>query len=283
MELDSAEGCLPAGFNSAVCMEIAFRDDEALLDSLIDLAMCLDNIVQDTHRKSISSTLMPSMSEPELMQLGTTCLSTSNLSVLVRSPRSMHTSHGGASKPQPTLVSTATYVSIPPFIVEAQILHSDQHVVISTMIDSGSSGHHHTAVTLQLPLLHLNNPLQISTINGSLIEKGTIQLCTKSVILQISSHHFEEISLLITNTPKYPIILGIPWLQTHDFQISWTQHGIIKCSSMSFGSPGSAVQVNIPDEYITFKDVFSKAKANGLPPHQTYDGVIDLLPNIMPP
>lgn len=45
------------GLKSEVCKEIACRDDDALLDSLIDLAI--------QRRRFISSTSMPSMSEPE--------------------------------------------------------------------------------------------------------------------------------------------------------------------------------------------------------------------------
>lgn len=73
---------------------------------------------------------------------------------------------------------------------------------------------------LQLPLQCLNSPPKVSTTDGSSVGEETIQLCTEPIKMQISSLHYKEISLLITNTPNYPTILGIPWLHLHDCQIS---------------------------------------------------------------
>lgn len=50
----------------------------------------------------------------------------------------------------------------------------------------------------------------------------------------------------------------------------------------SIESPESTVKVQIPEEYKTFTDVFSKNKASGLPPHRPYDCTIDLLPGTTP-
>lgn len=190
---------------------------------------------------------MPSMSEPKPMQLGNMCFSTreqercwrkrlclfyGNARHLIsqclscQSSQSGHAIHGGAYKPWLTSVNTASYVSIPSYIIKAQILHLDRPFVIRAMIGSCSAGNfidHHTALKLQLPLRCLNKPLQINSIDDSLVWGGTIQLCTAPIILQVSSLRFEEISLLVTNTPEHPIILGIPWLQLHNPQISRRQ------------------------------------------------------------
>lgn len=83
------------------------------------------------------------------------------------------------------------------------------------MIDSGSMGNfinHATTLILQLPLHHLNNTPWISTIDGHPIREWKILLNTGLIKLQVSSLHVEEISLLVTNTPKHPNILGTPWL-----------------------------------------------------------------------
>lgn len=50
----------------------------------------------------------------------------------------------------------------------------------------------------------------------------------KLSVSALPSSHFrpaaytEQLSILITNTPKHPIILGTPWLQLHDPLISWS-------------------------------------------------------------
>lgn len=49
-------------------------------------------------------------------------------------------------------------------------------------------------------------------------------------------------------------------------------------SSTSVKSPESQIQENIPEEYQEFMEVFSKVKTTGLPSHQSYDCMSDLLP-----
>lgn len=54
-------------------------------------------------------------------------------------------------------------------------------------------------------------------------------------------------------------------------------------ASTSIESPKTADQVEIPEEYTDLREVFSKAKDSGLPPHCTYDCANDLLPGTSPP
>lgn len=82
-------------------------------------------------------------------------------------------------------------------------------------------------------------------------------------------------------------------------QISWHDKKTVKWSrscqnhclylpqtvlaSTSVESPDSLVTTVIPKEYLEFKEVFSKTKASGLPPHRPYNCAIDLLPGTTPP
>lgn len=64
------------GLNENICTKMACLDDEASLDSLIDLAIQLDNLLRDR-----GLVLLPCLSQPELppppevMQLGRLCVS----------------------------------------------------------------------------------------------------------------------------------------------------------------------------------------------------------------
>lgn len=104
---------------------------------------------------------------------------------------------------------------------------------------------------------------------------------------------------LITKSPQHPIILGWPWLQTHNPLISWKTGEISKWSESCLKNclcSVTPVQLNsiatnlenpenplIPDEYKDLYEAFSKKKATHLPPHREYDCCIDLLPGTTPP
>lgn len=47
-------------------------------------------------------------------------------------------------------------------------------------------------------------------------------------------------------------------------------------------SPEPMTKATIPPEYYDYKKVFSKAKASVLPPHQSHECAIDLLPGPHP-
>lgn len=117
-----------------------------------------------------------------------------------------------------------------------------------------------TAKQLNLALIKLNNPSKITAADGGNLGKRTVTH-TVSVTLLTSALHREEISFLISTTPKHPNILGNAWLKQHDPVIP---HVILhKCRALM--------------------DVFSKVKATGLPPHRDYDCKIKLMPGTQPP
>lgn len=118
-------------------------------------------------------------------------------------------------------------------ILKAHIYCSEQPIVLEALIDSRSAGNfidHNTAILHNIPLSKLNTTIRINTIDGGPIGDGEKSWCTQPIKFTVSSLHFETISLLVTNTPKMPIILGIPWLQQHNPLISWTCREITKVS-----------------------------------------------------
>lgn len=83
----------------------------------------------------------------------------------------------------------------------------------------------------QIPLQKLSCPIKLRTIDRGPIETGQINFCTEPLHMQLSSLHHEYISFLITDCPKYSIILGEPWLHQHNPSISWTDREIDAWSS----------------------------------------------------
>ncbi|KAI2667777.1 Transposon Tf2-6 polyprotein [Labeo rohita] len=101
----------------------------------------------------------------------------------------------------------------------------------------------------------------------------------------------------VTKIPSPAIILGHPWLVTHDPLISWTSHRIIHwgatcqelCLQAKAGTcsgESGALNVDreaIPVQYHDLAEVFSRRSAARLPPHRPYDLAIDLVPGAVPP
>lgn len=116
----------------------------------------------------------------------------------------------------------------------------------------------------------------------------------------VSRWEFASETFLVTIATKHnPIILGFPWMQHHDPQISWHDKEITKwlklchysclhlphivVASTTVKSLNFPVTTVIPEVYHEFTEVFSKTKAGGIPPHRPYDCTIDLLPGTTPP
>lgn len=134
--------------------------------------------------------------------------------------------------PNTPAVSPENIPHIPTIVPQFKISLSHKTYVVAALIVSGSASKFMdlaTTAKLQLPLFTWIT-LYIS---AQLIEPhwtwfhlsvhAKLSLCIRGM-------HQEIISLLITNTSRHPIILGIPWLHTHNIQISWKQWGIVKWS-----------------------------------------------------
>ncbi len=112
--------------------------------------------------------------------------------------------------------------------------------------------------------------------------------------LILSGNHHEHTELFVISSPLAPIVLGLPWLKTHNPHIDWPtctirnwgdhchQHCLLSAvptqSSLTPVPPENIDLTNVPNEYHDIKDAFSKDRALSLPPHRSYDCSIDLLP-----
>ena len=105
-------------------------------------------------------------------------------------------------------------------------------------------------------------------------------------------NHRERISLFLIDSPAFPVVLGVPWLASHNPRISWRQ-GVLqgwseecsgRCMGVSIGatsvvSPDQVSTVCIPPEYADLAIAFCKKKATKLPPHRQGDCAINLQVN----
>ena len=207
-------------------------------------------------------------------------------------------------------------INLPNDHLVIPVILSCKKIKISTivMIDSGA-----TSSFIDIKFIKENNiltelkeiPIQLKVIDGRKISSGNVTTQTKQINLQINNH-YEKITLDITKLGKYPIILGIPWLKQHNPLIHWNDHQLELTSDYCqriCNNPDSASEVynknnldlschtkieeiqnnpneepiELPIEYINFKDVFDKKASDTLPLHRSYDHQIPLLPDTQPP
>ena len=142
-----------------------------------------------------------------------------------------------------------------------------------------------------VPLESMDTTLSAQALDGHLL--GKISHRTIPISLTISRNHTEEIRFFIIHAPTAPLVLGWPWLNLHNPQISWSTGRILGWSEMCYATclrsahspprgasspPVSPDLTGVPPIYHDLARVFSKEQALSLPPHRPYDCAIDLLP-----
>lgn len=148
------------------------------------------------------------------------------------------------------------------------------------------------AYKMGLPVIPLPEALNVSALNGSPL--ASVSHCTQEITLTLSGNHTEQISLVLFKAHDTPLVFGFPWLQQHNSQIDWAGGYITGWSTHCHGQClSSAVPAcmstdpaglptpplsTMPADYHDLGQVFSKDRAQLLPPHCPYDCRIDLLP-----
>ncbi|KAI5615365.1 hypothetical protein C0J50_10790 [Silurus asotus] len=171
------------------------------------------------------------------------------------------------------------------------------------LVDLGSAGNFISQACLerlQLRRQRGSQELAVQTIQGRPLGKGKVKYCAPLIVLQVGVLHQEEIQLLVLEDSTVDVILGCPWLAKHSPICSWDPCDILewgpacrqKCllplptpihktltlaATKVEGAP-QPVQVDVPQEYQAFSDVFSEKAATLLPPHRPWDCAIDLVP-----
>ncbi|KAL0154206.1 hypothetical protein M9458_050460, partial [Cirrhinus mrigala] len=205
----------------------------------------------------------------------------------------------GRSSSGPTTAKTYPESVSSRLLLQVSILMGHQRIETTAFVDSGAAGNfidQAYAAHLGIVLEALSQPLKITAIDGRPLSLSPITHRTQELTLIIDSHS-ETIQFYVTKIPSPAIILGHPWLVTHDPLISWTSRRIIHwgatcqelCLRAKVGTcsgESGALDVDreaIPVQYRDLVEVFSRRSAARLPPHRPYDLAIDLVPGAVPP
>ena len=149
---------------------------------------------------------------------------------------------------------------------------------------------------MEIPTVPLTEPLHPCTITGIPLEE--VRWATVPIKILISRNHQEEMVFLVMSSPCVPLVLGKPWMRTHNPQVDWDQEIITgwspRCHTsclLSAAVPFSETSPrtttppdlpSVPTEYHDLGEVFCKSRASSLPPHRSYD-CIDLILGTSPP
>lgn len=185
----------------------------------------------------------------------------------------------------------------PRVLLDASITWGNVTLPLGALIDSGADENFldcQIARRLKIPQVPLDTPLHATGLNGQPLAIVTHR--TPRLSLLTSSNHHESLALHLISSPAAPLVLGLPWLSSHNPYIDWSRGKIrnwsTSCHSsclLSARAPGDPVPPvspplppdlsGVPDVYHDLAPVFSKNLALSLPPHRPYDCSIDLLPD----
>ncbi len=299
--------------------ELACKGEGSSYSDFVTLAIRIDNLMRKAPKKKSGRSgqthiLTPNpvemFSPEEPMQLNTSRLSESERErrrhqrLCFYCGESGHRSFGCPHKLQSNFrvnIDHLALLSNKSFTLPVVLRFDTLSLDLTAMIDSGAALnliHQDIVKRYQIPTQPCTPPIQVKAIDGVQIGKG-ITHQTKTLALQVGTLHKESITFYIIDSPKHEVVLGYPWLYTHDPDISWHQgelthwssfcmnHCITakpqSCLTTSVESPETHKKVHIPHYYQDLSDVFSNEKATQLPPHRPWDCAIDLLPNTQPP
>ncbi|KAL0155996.1 hypothetical protein M9458_047242, partial [Cirrhinus mrigala] len=200
----------------------------------------------------------------------------------------------GRSPSGPKLAKTYPEPVSSRLLLQVSILLGHQRIETTAFVDSGAAGNFiDQAYAAQMGIVTeaLSQPLKVTAIDGRPLTLSPITHRTQELTLIIDNHS-EFIKFYVTKIPSPAIILGHPWLVTHDPLISWTSRRIIHwgatCQELCLraragtcSGESEALDVDreaIPVQYRDLAEVFSRRSAARLPPHRPYDLAIDLVP-----
>lgn len=167
------------------------------------------------------------------------------------------------------------------------VIHVGQkYLALKAFVDSGAAGNFldlSAARSLGMSTVLLEVPIVMRGLDGQPLSTGLIQYKTPPIRLQVGSIHQEEIEFFLIDCSSVPLVLGNPWLVTHNPIIDWNVGEVVRwsqaCVSKCISRPIRVCAVsstNLPPQYADFTNVFCKNKADVLPPHRPYDCAIDL-------
>lgn len=156
---------------------------------------------------------------------------------------------------------------------------------VHNLVDSGADGNFidvNLATQANIPIILLNEPRGVTAIDRNFLVKVIHK--TSQVALTLSGNHHESLQLFVISSPLSPVVLGLPWLKKQNPNIDWSSASIcdwsefchahcllsaIPTGTSTPAEPPEEIDLdNIPSEYHDLRFIFSKDRAQTLPPHR---------------
>ena len=293
--------------------ELACRDEGRSLNEYINLTIQVDNLMHSRRRvRTPLYTAHESTTMHEPMQLGFTHLSPEERERRQQNRLCLYCGQPGhmkascpvrpVSKSQSVSSHTKENLFTSSILLPIRLHIKNRTIVTTAMLDSGATGNlisHEFTSLHQVKLNPCESSLTVEALDGHPIGGGKVHRLTEEIKMHVGTLHSETIQFYVIQAPHHSIILGLPWLRTHNPHISWrdgqiTQWGenchehclskITRVSQpVSIVSPPDNQEVKLPSEYTDLTEVFSKKKASQLPEHRSVDCAIELTPGSTPP
>ncbi|CAJ0965184.1 unnamed protein product [Ranitomeya imitator] len=129
----------------------------------------------------------------------------------------------------------------------------------------------------------LRCPIPLRGIDATPLAKNKPQYWSQLTMCMAPAHQ-EVIRFLVLHNLHDVVVLGLPWLQTHNPVLDWNSMSVTSwgCQGVHgdvpFLSISSSIPSDIPEFLSDFQDVFEESKSDALPPHRNCDCAIDLIP-----
>uniref|UniRef100_A0A8C6W2X9 Paternally expressed 10 n=1 Tax=Nannospalax galili TaxID=1026970 RepID=A0A8C6W2X9_NANGA len=190
--------------------------------------------------------------------------------------------------------------STPHLQVMLQIHIPGRHTLfVRAMIDSGASGNfidQEYVIQNAIPVRVKEWPIMVEAIDGRPIASGPIVHETHNLIVDLGDHR-EVLSFDVTQSPFFPIVLGVRWLSTHDPHITWSTRSIVfnsdycrfRCRMFCtippslpphppFYYPVDGYRVYQPVRYFYVQNVYTPVDEHVYPDHRLVDPHIEMIP-----
>uniref|UniRef100_A0A3Q2XTT7 Peptidase A2 domain-containing protein n=1 Tax=Hippocampus comes TaxID=109280 RepID=A0A3Q2XTT7_HIPCM len=320
-------GLLRRGLNTQLKDELATRDNRSNLEELIDITLVLDNRIRERSRERAGgwfpyrhaafrgasrettrtsgsgdhSSTRNTAAVDEPMQLGGEHLEPEDRWRRIQDRTYFHCGQQGhrvatcprTSKPptplddcelrpriehrEPRRVESSSGLS-KRLELEGEIYGPSQVLPIRALVDSGADD------------CFIDTKKRVHDLDGRLL--AVVKKITGPVQLKLSGNHVEHRRFYLMQSRAVPVILGLPWLKTHNPVILWDRPAIEiwspfcyeHCLRSTVGGhvrsrnepPETICLDGVPGCYHDLQQVFSKDRAQSLPPHRPYDCAIDL-------
>ncbi|CAJ0957993.1 unnamed protein product [Ranitomeya imitator] len=129
----------------------------------------------------------------------------------------------------------------------------------------------------------LRCPIPLRGIDATPLAKNKPQYWAQLTMCMAPAHQ-EVIRFLVLHNLHDVVVLGLPWIQTHNPVLDWNSMSVTSwgCQGVHgdvpFLSISSSIPSDIPEFLSDFQDVFEESKSDALPPHRNCDCAIDLIP-----